>query len=148
MTSETNTISTLQAEIKALSDNVNRLNASIEKNSEKLERIGILEVSHSHQDKAIERAFLAISTIERVVEAHLESNNKEHAQYNKWLYMAVGFCFAMSVLWTVVGYRMNAMIDEQISAVQEMKYHVRTDEITKHTDVQQDIRQHIQGSKP
>lgn len=137
-------VSTLQAEIKALSENVSRLNASVEKNNEKLERIGILEVSHNHQDKAIERAFLAIQTIERVVEAHLESNNKEHAQYNKWIYMAAGFCFAMSVLWTVVGYRMNAMIDEQISAVQEMKYHVRADEITKHTDVIQDIRQ-IQG---
>lgn len=32
------------------------------------------------------------------------------------------------------------------SAVQEMKYHVRTDEITKHTDVQQGIRQ-ITGAK-
>ena len=141
-------VSTLQAEIKALSENVSRLNASVEKNNEKLERIGILEVSHNHQDKAIERAFLAIQTIERVVEAHLDSNNKEHATYNKWIYMAAGFCAAMSILWTVVGYRMNAMIDEQISAVQEMKYHVRTDEVTKHTDVQQGIRQHMQGMKP
>lgn len=146
MSAETNTISTLQAEIKALSENVSRLNASIEKNSEKLERIGILEVSHSHQDKAIERAFLAIQTIERVVEAHLDSNNREHAIYNKWIYMAAGFCFAMSILWTVVGYRMNSMIDDQIAAVQEMKYHVRTDEITKHQDVINNIRQ-MTGAK-
>lgn len=129
-------IATLEVKIENLTSSISQLNRSVEQNNEKLERLAVLEVSHNNSSKAIERAFVAISKVETVLESHIASNNKVHDGYNRWIWTAVGFCSAVSVLWTIVGYRMNSMIDEQLRATVEMRMHIHDDKIKDLSDIQ------------
>lgn len=128
-------IATLEVKIENLTSSISQLNRSVEQNNEKLERLAVLEASHNNSSKAIERAFVAIAKIESVVEAHASNNEAAHEGYNRWIWMAVGFCSAVSILWTVVGYRMNSMIDEQLKATVEMKMHIHDDKIKDIGDI-------------
>lgn len=128
-------IATLETKIESLTASISALTQSVEKNNEKLERLAVLEVAHNNTDKALDRAFSAIKAAETALSDHIEKNAIQHEGYSKWIWVAVGFCSAISVMWTVVGYRMNAMIDDQVRAVAEMRMHIHDDKIKDPADV-------------
>lgn len=135
MTTADPAIATLEVKIENLTSSISRLNRSIEQNNEKLERLAVLEVSHSNSNAAIERAFSAISKVETTMMAHIAENEKEHSGYNKWIWTAVGFCSAITMMWTVVGYRLVAVIDDQSKTTSEMTLHLREDKIKDSGDL-------------
>jgi hypothetical protein len=136
-------IATLEVQIENLTFSISQLNRSVEKNNEKLERLAVLEVSHNNSNAAIERAFTAISKVEASLVAHISSNEREHSGYNKWIWMAVGFCTAVTLLWTVVGYRMNNMIDDMVKSSADMRMHIHDDKVKDHNDL---LKFHIDQS--
>lgn len=133
--SDETAITALEVRLENLTASISALTQSVEKNNEKLERLAILEVSHNNSNSAIARAFGEITSLEKHFNERLEMNDEAHQGYNKWIWLAVGFCSAISIVWTVVGYRMNAMIDEQIKSSAEMRMHIHDDEIKKPADV-------------
>lgn len=128
-------IATLEVKIENLTNSISQLNRSVEQNNEKLERLAVLEVSHNNSNAAIERAFTAISKVESTMVAHIEENEKQHSGYNKWIWIAVGFCSAITMMWTVVGYRLVAVIDDQSRTNAEMTLHLREDKIKDSGDL-------------
>lgn len=135
MTTADPAIATLEVKIENLTSSISQLNRSVEQNNEKLERLAVLEVSHNNSNAAIERAFAAISKVESSLVAHVRANEIEHNGYNKWVWMAVGFCVAVSLLWTVVGYRMNTVIDDIVKASADMRMHIHEDKIKDSSDL-------------
>lgn len=136
--------SQLEAAINTLSSEVKRLTVTVEKNNEKLERLSALESSHTTTNQALERAFGAIEELENEVKTVIETNNKEHKNYDKYLWMSMGFVTAISVVWSVVGYRMNSMIDRTVESVIRMEQHVLADKMMTESDV----RSAFEGRKP
>jgi len=134
--SEAAAIATLETKLEMLTDSISMLNQSVEKNNEKLERLSVLEVSHNNSSKAIERAFTAIAKLEEAVDTHIKLDTAAHRGYDKWIWMSVGFCSAISLMWSVVGYRMNAIIDDSMKAVTEMRMHIHDDKIKDIGDLQ------------
>lgn len=132
--SEAAAIATLETKLETLTDSISALNKSVEKNNEKLERLAVLEVSHNNSSKAIERAFAAIEKLEQAVNTHIEIDTNAHKGYDKWIWMSVGFCSAISVMWSIVGYRMNAMIDDTVKTAAEMRIHMREDKTLSSSD--------------
>lgn len=134
--SESAAIATLETKLEMLTDSISTLNQSVEKNNEKLERLSVLEVSHNNSSKAIERAFTAIAKLETAVDTHIKLDTDAHKSYDKWIWMSVGFCSAISIMWSIVGYRMNAIIDDSVKAVSEMRLHIHDDKIKDFSDIQ------------
>lgn len=128
-------IVTLEVKLENLTNSISQLNRSVEQNNEKLERLAVLEVSHNNSNAAIERAFAAISKVESSLVAHVAANEREHTGYNKWIWMAVGFCTAVTLLWTIVGYRMNGVIDDIVKASADMRMHIHDDKIKDSSDL-------------
>lgn len=126
---------TLEFAINTLSSEVKRLTATVEKNNEKLERLSVLEQSHESANDAIERAFDAIKKLEKESEESVESNTLEHKTYDKYIWMSVGFATAISIIWSVVGYRMNSMIDKTVESVIRMEQHIVMDKVMTDSDV-------------
>lgn len=133
-------IATLETRLENLTTSISNLTQSVERNNEKLERLSVLEVSHNNAEKAIERAFGAVEKVEALLAAHVQANNDKHAMYDKWIWVAVGFCSAISIMWTIVGYRMNALIDDQMRAVTEMRMHIHDDKIKDASDLNRIIQ--------
>lgn len=128
-------IATLETKLENLTFSISALTSSVERNNEKLERLAVLEVAHNNSDKAIERAFIAITKVEKSVDDLIKVNADDHGTYNKWIWVVTGFCVAISIMWTVVGYRMNSLIDDQIKSVVEMRMHISEDKIKTPLDV-------------
>jgi hypothetical protein len=118
------TVTTLQIKMEALTSSISALTRSVEANNEKLERLALLEVAHNNSNDAIKRAFEAIEAIRAEAKVDRKENSTEHYTYNKWMWIAIGFTSAVSVAWSVVGYRINAMLDDQSKTVVEMKNHL------------------------
>lgn len=134
--SDSPNLATFEYKLESLNTAISALTASVEKNNEKLERLAVLEVSHRNSDEAIDRAFTAIREVKDSVISLAASNTTEHKTYDKWLYIAIGFCVAVSTMWTLVGYRVNTLIDEQVKVTAEMKLHIHDDKIKSLEDVQ------------
>ena len=128
-------IATLETKLENLTFSISALTSSVERNNEKLERLAVLEVAQNNSDKAIERAFIAITKVEKSVDDLIKVNADDHGTYNKWIWVVTGFCVAISIMWTVVGYRMNSLIDDQIKSVVEMRMHISEDKIKTPLDV-------------
>ena len=133
----------LASALNALSQKVDKLTTVVEKNNDKLERLSVLETDYSNTRNALDRAFTAIESLEKEVTAFEESNEKEHRGYDRYLWSCIGFASAVSVVWSVVGYRLNAMIDKTMESVIRMEQHIQNDRIT--TD--RDVRMVIDGRK-
>lgn len=127
----------LEAAINSLSSQVQRLTVTVEKNNEKLERLSALETNHANTSTGLERAFRAIEDIQGRVDDAVSANQIEHKGYDRWVYMAVGFATAISVVWSVLGYRMNAMIDKTMESVARMEMHIAQDRVMSAQDVRQ-----------
>lgn len=123
-------VSTLQVQLDALNDNVQRLTYVVDENTKALSRLAVLEVNHNNSNAAIERAFKAIQETRDDLADHIRKDEAQHHGYDKWIWMASGFVFAISVFWSVVGYRINGIIDETTKAVTEMRMHIHDDKIT------------------
>jgi hypothetical protein len=121
---------TLQAKLDALNSNVERLTTVVDENTKALSRLAVLEVNHNNSNAAIERAFKSIEKSQRELEEHIKIDESAHHGYDKWLYTATGFVIAISVFWSAVGYRVNAIIDDQVKAVAEMRMHIHDDKVT------------------
>jgi anti-sigma-K factor RskA len=126
---------TLEFAINTLSSEVKRLTATVEKNNEKLERLSVLEQSHESANAAIQRAFEAIKKLEKESEDASEANTSEHKTYDKYIWMSVGFATAISIIWSVVGYRMNSMIDKTVESVIRIEQHMANDKMMSEHDV-------------
>lgn len=125
----------LESAINSLMQEVKRLTSTVERNNEKLERLSALESNHNNQSQAIDRAFTAIEELEGRVDEAVKANSGDHKNYDKYIWMCVGFVTAISVVWTVVGYRMNSMIDKTIESVARMELHIAQDKVTTERDV-------------
>ncbi len=125
----------LEAAINSLMQEVKRLTVTVEKNNEKLERLSALETSHNNTSDALERAFGSIAELRKEVEAAVERNSAEHRGYDKYIWMCVGFAFAISIVWSVLGYRMNSMVDNTVRAVAKMEEHIAQDRVMSESDV-------------
>lgn len=125
----------LESAINSLMQEVKRLTLTVERNNEKLERLSALESSHSNTSQALDRAFTAIEELESKVDDAVKSNGTDHKTYDKYIWMCVGFVTAISVVWSVVGYRMNAMIDKTVESVIRMEQHIALDKVMNQTDV-------------
>lgn len=125
----------LIAKIDALNTNVTRLTVSTDRLIEQFGRVGILETNHQNQSQAIERAFAAIEKLQGTLEDHVEEDRRQHEKYDQRIWMASGFCLAVIFFWSVAGYRINAVIDEQIKTISEMRVHLSEDKVKTSDDV-------------
>ena len=127
----------LRSEIKALSENVVRLTSVVDENTKQLNRLAVLENNHAHHSQALGRVFSNIETMQTEIKENFNSNAKEHSVYFKHVWMAVGFCTALTCMWTLFGYRINAQMDEQMKIIAEMRIHMVTDKVVNERDVRE-----------
>lgn len=127
----------LRSEIKALSENVVRLTSVVDENTKQLNKLAVLENNHAHHSQALARAFSNIETMETEIKDNFNTNAKEHSVYFKYVWMAVGFCTALTCMWTLFGYRINAQMDEQMKIIAEMRIHMVTDKVVNERDVRE-----------
>lgn len=135
MTEPTEKIATLQSEVKTLTEAVRELTISMHKNNERLERLAVLEVSHNNSNHAIERAFEAIKTIEQSETDRHRANEQAHRMYDKAIWSTLGFCFAVTLFWTVFGVGAKNTMDEVVKSVAEMRVHISQDKVISDNDV-------------
>ena len=128
-------IAVLQENVRNLTDAVKELTLCVRKNNEKLERLNALEMQHNNTNDKIATLTGQIKSIETEVATHVERDRTEHQFFQRAIWAATGFCAACSLLWTVVGYRMNSLIDESIKAAYEMRLHIAEDKIKTRDDV-------------
>ena len=127
----------LRSEIKALSENVVRLTSVVDENTKQLNRLAVLEDNHTHHSQALGRAFSNIETMQTEIKDNFTTNAKEHNIYFKYMWMAIGFCMALTCMWSLFGYRINQQMDEQMKIIAEMRVHLVTDKITNDRDVRE-----------
>ena len=125
----------LRVEIRTLSDNVAKLTAVVDENTRQLNRLAVLETNHNHQGEALGRAFKDVEALQKEFCEHVKNNETEHKGYSKYVWITTGFCIAVSVLWTVVGYRINAQVDEMMKVMSESRVHSASDKINTEEDV-------------
>lgn len=125
----------LESAINSLMQEVKRLTSTVEKNNEKLERLSVLESRHNNTSQALDRAFSAIEALEQRVDSEVKLNGGDHKNYDKYIWMCVGFVTAISVVWTAVGYRLNSIIDKTVESVARMELHIAQDKVTTERDV-------------
>jgi hypothetical protein len=122
--------SALRAEIRALNNNVARLTDVVDENTKQLARLAVIENDSTHHGQSLERAFGEIATTRKVLEEALKASDTKHREYDRWIYTVIGFVTAVCMFWTVAGYRLNAIIDDQIKAAAEMRLHIHDDKVT------------------
>lgn len=49
--------------------------------------------------------------------------------------MCIGFATAISVVWSLMGYRLNSTIDKTMESVIRMEQHIQTDRVKDDNDV-------------
>lgn len=139
-------VAALSHQIKTLSVSVERLINANERLITQFERVGILEEKHTHHDASIGRAFKELGKLRDDFILHekdtrawaeglLATNEKDHKFFNKALWIAVGFCTATTVFWSVFGYHIERVVDEQARAIGEARMHVYEDKIKSSDDV-------------
>jgi len=116
-------LATLEHKDQVQSDTLARIEAKMDIMMAQISKVALLENNHDHQAEAVGRAFKDLDKMTTKVAAH-----------DRAVYIAMGFIVAMSVFWTVMGYRINGQIDETIKAVSEMRSHISADKITSDED--------------
>lgn len=135
MSEEVVQIATLKSEVKTLTEAVRELTLSMQKNNERLERLAVLEVSHNNSNHAIERAFEAIQKVERAESERAEANSGEHKAYDKVIWLSFGFITAVSIFWTVFGYKVSGTLDDVLKTSAQMQLHIQQDKVMSESDV-------------
>jgi len=149
------TLATLQAEIRALCENVQRLSNVVEQNTAQLSKLAVLEEKHNNQSQALDRAFASVRHLEEDMTQHgkddvvvhdklaaqtealktdialqlkevKEANDKDHKWYDRAINISLGFMLAVSVGWTIFGFRLQHGMDEFDSTRLEMLIYLRT----------------------
>lgn len=126
---------TLVASVDALSENVKRLTATVDENNKQLARLSVLEAQHNNQNASIERAFSSISNLRSDLDDSCDSNETDHKRYDRYVWTCIGAGAAISLIWSVLGYRMMDSIDRTQAAVTRMELHVQQDTILNEKDV-------------
>lgn len=135
MTEEVVQIATLKSEVKTLTEAVRELTLSMQKNNERLERLAVLEVSHNNSNHAIERAFEAIQKVEKGEQDRAAINERAHKSYDKVIWLALGFVTAVSIFWTVFGYKVSGTLDEVLRMSAQLQSHLQQDKVMTDSDV-------------
>lgn len=141
MSEEVIQIATLKSEVKTLTEAVRELTLSMQKNNERLERLAVLEVSHSNSDKAIGRAFEALKAHESMAEAAHAANQREHKTYDKVIWLSLGFVTAVSIFWTVFGYKVSGTLDDVLKMSAQLQSHIQQDKVMSDSDVMKAYKQ-------
>ena len=129
------TFGELRAGIRSLNQNVQRLTEVVDRNTQQLNKIEVLEANHNHHGAAIDRAFLevrrvesgsltGIARVEKALKAHEQEDNSEHEKFRRVVWFASGFLSAVSIGWTLLGYRINTQIDEMVRTQEQMRVHI------------------------
>lgn len=126
---------TLVASVDTLSENVKRLTATVDENNKQLARLSVLEAQHNNQTASIERAFDSIKSVRADVDDAAERNEADHKRYDRYVWTCIGFGAAVSLLWSVLGYRMMDSIDEANAAISRMQLHMQQDKVISEQDV-------------
>ena len=129
----------LRSEIRSLSENVIRLTSVVDENTKQLNRLAVLEHNPAPHSEAIGRAFTSMETMQTEIRENFDSNAREHSVYFKYVWMAVGFCVALTCMWTLFGYRINAQLDEHMRMIGDMRAHILMDKILTERDVREVI---------
>lgn len=129
-----------RGEVHALTRSMETMTSTMERVTEKLERLVAMEVLVQGNEQAINRAFAEISTVNRDRKEDRERVEKKHGSYDKSLNVAIGFMLAVSVFWTVTGYRLNSIIDDQVQVSAEMRRHIIDDRIKTPEDVRSAVK--------
>jgi CRISPR/Cas system-associated exonuclease Cas4 (RecB family) len=135
MSEEVVQIATLKSEVKTLTEAVRELTQSMQRNNERLERLAVLEASHTNSNSAIQRAFEAIQKVENAEAARSAENEQAHKSYDKAIWSAVGFVAAVSVFWSVFGYQAKTTMDEMVKMNVLLQQHITQDKILTEADV-------------
>ena len=117
-------LATLEHQDQVHKDTLARIEAKMDIMMAQISKVALLESNHDHQAAAVGRAF-----------GELEKMAGKVASHDRAVYLAMGFIAAMSVFWTVMGYRINAQIDDVVRSVAEMKAHVAADKILNADDI-------------
>lgn len=136
----------LEATSSTLTGQVTKLTEAVERNNEKLERLAVLESSHATTISAVDRAFDAIKAAKSAsekVEADLSVKidriaseaDAKYQHYDKYLWLAVGFITCVSVVWSVLGYRMLDGLDDASQKISRFELHVAQDKVMSTDDV-------------
>jgi len=122
----------LEAAINSLTGEVKRLTITVDENNRRLERVSVLEANHDTQSNALGRAFDEIeelrkdvegeiSEIRREVGAARSENATEHKGYDRYIWVCIGFASAISIMWSILGYRLNQALDQHQSTIARME---------------------------
>lgn len=125
---------TLVASVDALSENVKRLTATVDENNKQLARLSVLEAQHNNQNASIDRAFSSIKAVRQDFDDACEENEADHKRYDRYLWTCIGFGAAVSLLWSVLGYRMMDSIDSAKGSISRMELHMNQDKVLTEQD--------------
>lgn len=121
-------LATLEHQDTVQADTLMRIESKMDIIMTQIAKISILENNHTHQDQAVGRAFAELGKMTDKVTAH-----------DRAVYIATGFIMAMSVFWTVMGYRINVQIDDVVKGVTEMRAHIAADRMTSMEDARKAV---------
>lgn len=116
-------LATLEHQDQVQADTLARIEAKMDIMMAQISKVALLENNHNHQAAAVGRAF-----------GELEKMTAKVASHDRAVYVAMGFIMAMSVFWTVMGYRINSQVDDVVKGVTEMRAHIAADRITSEED--------------
>ena len=135
MSEEVVQIATLKSEVKTLTEAVRELTQSMHRNNERLERLAVLESSHNNSNRAIERAFEALKALEVTADVRHSENDREHKAYDKVIWLSLGFVAAVSIFWTVFGYKVSGTLDDVLKMSAQLQGHIQQDRVMTDSDV-------------
>lgn len=114
----------LRSDIRALNDNVRRLTDVVDRNTQQLSRVEVLEANHNHHGAALGRAFEEVKKVDDALEEHKVDDLAEHDKFKKALWFATGFFAAVSIFWTILGVHINGQVDSMVRTVNEMRVYM------------------------
>lgn len=134
-TSDSAAISRLETTVEAMVTQQTRLIGTVEKMAEKMDRLAILEERHSTTSDALERAFNALATHKSEAAAFQAEIRTKHSSYDRVIWVAVGFCSALSLVWGAITYQLNMSLNESRERMQRFEAHLLQDKVITPEDV-------------
>jgi len=118
-------VAALQAEIRLMTGGVSKLTDEVRENSRQLARLSVLEASHQTHEAALGRAFRDINRVEGEAKLHEENQVKANNRYDRIISFMFGASVAISIVWSIVGYRINENIDSVMKTAADMRVHMQ-----------------------
>jgi len=135
--SEVTLIDVLRVEMQAWGEKLTLMTEAVTEMRHDLKKLGVLEERHAAHSASLDRAFKSIAELEAEHVSHLNDAQAKRGQYDKALWTATGFIFAVSVGWTMLGVFMISTVQDVLKTTSQMQIHIKTDEVTRMEDVRE-----------